>query len=375
MEELIPRGYKFTPTDEELLDYLRRKVEGVHVHHLHDHERYFFAQTVQVSKSGNGKRVKRDMEGDSEGGWWKATSGDKKIVDKQDSRITLGYFKTLKFFKYKDRNRIRNQAYCTDWLMHEYKLTNQTFQEWVICRIKDNTKDKKIKADSNLTAHLVQQPVVLPAVAIHNEEIILTGTTTDHDHDHDHQDQLQPQPVLESYHINSHVDAISTVEGDHEHDKSKFVDDNMEEQHDEILKQILLELDDVDDSSTESDDDDDLDQLQPQFALESRHMNYHGRDAVNTVGDRHHDHDHEHDMSLGDNSVDLEQRDQIFMLHNPTTEQQLDQLVQELQLGPQPFLEPHLDWLETPMGSIDLEFQFPRLPDDFSDIEAFLCRL
>lgn len=163
----------------------------------------------------------------------------------------------------------------------------------------------------------MQQPVVLPAVAIHNEEIILTGTTTDHDHDH--QDQLQPQPVLESYHINSHVDAISTVEGDHEHDKiSKFVDDNMEEQHDKILQQILLELDDVDDSSTESDDDDDQDQLQPQFALESRHMNYHG-DAVNTVGDHHHDHDHEHDMSLGDNNVDLEQHDQIFMLHNPTT--------------------------------------------------------
>ncbi|XP_042987830.1 NAC domain-containing protein 83-like [Carya illinoinensis] len=159
----FPIGFRFDPDDELLVSfYLWRKVhEGldlpngpiveadVYAHepwflqyHGNDpaymavnNDRYFFVKREPVSRNGNGKRIKRDLEGDSDGGWWKANTGDMEIKD-SDGHL-VGYMKSLTFFKYKNKERIRKEATKTDWIMHEYRLASDSqFQSWTLCRIR-----------------------------------------------------------------------------------------------------------------------------------------------------------------------------------------------------------------------------------------------
>ncbi|KAG2726420.1 hypothetical protein I3760_01G112300 [Carya illinoinensis] len=148
----FPIGFRFDPDDEVLVSfYLWRKVhEGldlpngpiveadVYAHepwflqyHGNDpaylavnNDRYFFVKREPVSRNGNGKRIKRDLEGDSDGGWWKANTGDMEIKDSEGHLV--GYMKSLTFFKYKNKERIRKEATKTDWIMHEYRLASDS---------------------------------------------------------------------------------------------------------------------------------------------------------------------------------------------------------------------------------------------------------
>ncbi|KAK6151467.1 hypothetical protein DH2020_014102 [Rehmannia glutinosa] len=147
------RGYRFRPTDVELLEYLTQKIKQemlppnrIHVVNLYDFSPdnltgmfksfkghwYFF--TPRDKKYKNGTRPSRSA-GD---GFWKATGSDKPIIYDNEE---IGYKKSLVFYKGKHPGDIK-----TDWIMNEFTVKNshapvQTpenimrLNDWVLCRV------------------------------------------------------------------------------------------------------------------------------------------------------------------------------------------------------------------------------------------------
>ncbi|CAN6463678.1 unnamed protein product [Victoria cruziana] len=146
----VPPGFRFHPTDEELVGYyLRKKVAAQKIDldvirevdlyriepwDLQDRcrtgdeeqtEWYFFSHKDR--KYPTGTRTNRATVA----GFWKATGRDKAVYDKL--RL-IGMRKTLVFYKGRAPNGQK-----TDWIMHEYRLEtdeNAPPQEegWVVCR-------------------------------------------------------------------------------------------------------------------------------------------------------------------------------------------------------------------------------------------------
>ncbi|KAG8073279.1 hypothetical protein GUJ93_ZPchr0006g44948 [Zizania palustris] len=150
-ESCVPPGFRFHPTDEELVGYyLRKKVASQKIdldvirdidlyriepwdlqehcgigQHEEQSEWYFFS--YKDRKYPTGTRTNRATMA----GFWKATGRDKAVHDK--SRL-IGMRKTLVFYKGRAPNGQK-----TDWIMHEYRLEtdeNAPPQEegWVVCR-------------------------------------------------------------------------------------------------------------------------------------------------------------------------------------------------------------------------------------------------
>lgn len=146
----LPPGFRFYPTDEELLvQYLCRKVAG-HQFSLQiiaeidlykfdpwvlpskalfgEKEWYFFSPRDR--KYPNGSRPNR-VAGS---GYWKATGTDK-VITTQGRKV--GIKKALVFYIGKAPKGTK-----TNWIMHEYRLTEPTrksgsskLDDWVLCRI------------------------------------------------------------------------------------------------------------------------------------------------------------------------------------------------------------------------------------------------
>ncbi|XP_027172345.1 NAC domain-containing protein 76 [Coffea eugenioides] len=154
----VPPGFRFHPTDEELLHYyLRKKVsyEAIDLDVIREvdlnklepwdlkekcrigsgpqNEWYFFSH--KDKKYPTGTRTNRATSA----GFWKATGRDKAIHLGNSKRI--GMRKTLVFYIGRAPHGQK-----TDWIMHEYRLDdeNAEIQEdgWVVCRVfkkKSNT--------------------------------------------------------------------------------------------------------------------------------------------------------------------------------------------------------------------------------------------
>ncbi|XP_020596160.1 NAC domain-containing protein 7-like [Phalaenopsis equestris] len=146
----VPPGFRFHPTDEELVNYYLRKkiasrridldvIKDVDLYKIEpselqeickigeeeQHDWYFFSHKDR--KYPTGTRTNRATTT----GFWKATGRDKPIYLKQK---LIGMRKTLVF--YKGRAPTGQKS---DWIMHEYRLEsdeNGTQQEegWVVCR-------------------------------------------------------------------------------------------------------------------------------------------------------------------------------------------------------------------------------------------------
>ncbi|CAN4075520.1 unnamed protein product [Withania somnifera] len=165
----LPPGFRFYPTDEELLvQYLCKKVAG-HDFPLQiigeidlykfdpwflpskaifgEKEWYFFSPRDR--KYPNGSRPNR-VAGS---GYWKATGTDKIIIS-QGRKV--GIKKALVFYVGKAPKGSK-----TDWIMHEYRLFEPSrkngsskLDEWVLCRIyKKNPSGIKPGLHSNEYSH------------------------------------------------------------------------------------------------------------------------------------------------------------------------------------------------------------------------------
>ncbi|XP_041000781.1 protein NTM1-like 9 [Juglans microcarpa x Juglans regia] len=147
MESIV--GYRFHPTDEELVDhYLRLKRLGkdsevrviaevdickwepsdlprLSVIKSDDQEWFFFCRReLKYSSSHRTNRATKS-------GYWKATGNDRKIKAKRTNKV-IGKKKTLVFH----RGRVPNGV-GTDWVIHEYHSTSTLPHEkdFVLCRL------------------------------------------------------------------------------------------------------------------------------------------------------------------------------------------------------------------------------------------------
>ncbi|ESQ30591.1 hypothetical protein EUTSA_v10011708mg [Eutrema salsugineum] len=157
MEESLPAGFRFHPTDEELIThYLSQKVLDVRFTakaiididlnksepwdlpakaSMGEKEWYFF--NLRDRKHPAGLRTNRATEA----GYWKTTGKDKEIYR---TGLLVGMKKTLVFYKGR-----APKGEKSNWVMHEYRLENKqpfkpTKEEWVVCRIfKKNVAAKR----------------------------------------------------------------------------------------------------------------------------------------------------------------------------------------------------------------------------------------
>ncbi|MED6167815.1 hypothetical protein PIB30_006095 [Stylosanthes scabra] len=189
-ESNLPPGFRFHPTDEELiLHYLRKKVASiplpvsiiaeVDIYKLNpwelpakaafgEKEWYFFSPRDR--KYPNGARPNRAAAS----GYWKATGTDKTIVVSPATvarrvvgqESSVGVKKALVFYKGRPPKGIK-----TNWIMHEYRLvdnnrpiklkdTSMRLDDWVLCRIYKKSKfslsSLEESSPSNITGDQVQ---------------------------------------------------------------------------------------------------------------------------------------------------------------------------------------------------------------------------
>ncbi|KAL9233366.1 hypothetical protein vseg_008380 [Gypsophila vaccaria] len=186
-ELVLPPGFRFHPTDEELVvHYLCRKCNSQNVFvpiiaeidlykfdpwQLPDmalygeKEWYFFSPRDR--KYPNGSRPNRAAGT----GYWKATGADKPVGKPK----TLGIKKALVFYAGKAPRGIK-----TNWIMHEYRLanvdrsagkrTNLRLDDWVLCRIYN--KKGAIEKGNNIDHKPIQQHFEYedqkPVISTHN---------------------------------------------------------------------------------------------------------------------------------------------------------------------------------------------------------------
>uniref|UniRef100_M8C7K2 NAC domain-containing protein 74 n=1 Tax=Aegilops tauschii TaxID=37682 RepID=M8C7K2_AEGTA len=158
----LPPGFRFHPTDEELVNYyLKRKIHGLHIEldiipevdlykcepwdlaeksflPSRDPEWYFFGPRDR--KYPNGFRTNRATRA----GYWKSTGKDRVMTQQHHGgggagggARAIGMKKTLVYYRGRAPQGVR-----TDWVMHEYRLDDKDSEDtiaiqdtYALCRV------------------------------------------------------------------------------------------------------------------------------------------------------------------------------------------------------------------------------------------------
>ncbi|KAF5730260.1 NAC domain-containing protein 86 isoform X2 [Tripterygium wilfordii] len=182
----LPPGFRFHPTDEELVNYyLKRKINGQEIEldiipeidlykcepwelaeksffPSRDPEWYFFGPRDR--KYPNGFRTNRATRA----GYWKSTGKDRKVSSQNRA---IGMKKTLVYYRGRAPQGIR-----TDWVMHEYRLDDKECEDtsgiqdsYALCRVfKKNgicseTEEQSGQCSSALMASsLIESSPIIP---------------------------------------------------------------------------------------------------------------------------------------------------------------------------------------------------------------------
>ncbi|GAA0143677.1 hypothetical protein LIER_04303 [Lithospermum erythrorhizon] len=201
--EIEMPGFRFHPTEEELLDfYLKNTVIGKKLHHdvigflniyrhdpsdlpglakIGEREWYFFVPRDR--RHGTAGRPNRTTEH----GFWKATGVDRKIFGLSEPKRVIGLKKTLVFYKGKAPRGTKS-----DWIMNEYRLPDKfsspgSLKDVVLCKI--------YKKATSLKA--LEQRAAM-------EEAMMKRTTT-------HQESYHSAPPPPAPLISSFIDAINPI--------------------------------------------------------------------------------------------------------------------------------------------------------------------
>ncbi|KAM7255165.1 hypothetical protein ACFE04_020406 [Oxalis oulophora] len=176
----LPPGFRFHPTDEELIvHYLMNKVSSnplpasivadLDLYKFNpwdlpgkalfgEEEWYFF--TPRNRKYPNGARPNRGAAS----GYWKATGTDKPILTTVCGlKTSIGVKKGLVFYKGRPPKGTK-----TEWIMHEYRLPDpiiwapkkkgsMRLDDWVLCRVKQKSCISRGNSDDQ-NGHVSEQP-------------------------------------------------------------------------------------------------------------------------------------------------------------------------------------------------------------------------
>ncbi|KAJ4777262.1 NAC domain-containing protein 78 [Rhynchospora pubera] len=140
-------GFRFHPTDEELIIYyLKRKIlnrpllidaiSSVNLYHLepwdlpslarlqsNDQEWFFFCPLDRKNNSSQPRTNRATPRG-----YWKTTGKDREVVRRCDMKTVVGMKKTLVYHSGRAPRGKR-----TKWVMHEYKLLDQSLTKAGVC--------------------------------------------------------------------------------------------------------------------------------------------------------------------------------------------------------------------------------------------------
>ncbi|KAF5734610.1 no apical meristem family protein [Tripterygium wilfordii] len=183
----LPPGFRFHPTDEELVNYyLKRKINGQEIEldiipeidlykcepwelaeksflPSRDPEWYFFGPRDR--KYPNGFRTNRATRA----GYWKSTGKDRKVSSQNRA---IGMKKTLVYYRGRAPQGIR-----TDWVMHEYRLDDKECEDttgiqdsYALCRVfKKNGICSEIEEQSGQCSSLMMATMIENSPIVTNE--------------------------------------------------------------------------------------------------------------------------------------------------------------------------------------------------------------
>ncbi|PKU80776.1 NAC domain-containing protein 86 [Dendrobium catenatum] len=172
----LPPGFRFHPTDEELVNYyLKRKIHGLKIEldiipevdlykcepweladksflPSRDPEWYFFGPRDR--KYPNGFRTNRATRA----GYWKSTGKDRRVSSQNRA---IGMKKTLVYYRGRAPQGIR-----TDWVMHEYRLDDKECEDtmgiqdsYALCRVfKKNVVCTEVEEQGQCSLSVAESP-------------------------------------------------------------------------------------------------------------------------------------------------------------------------------------------------------------------------
>ncbi|XP_052292022.1 NAC domain-containing protein 83-like [Citrus sinensis] len=159
MMMMMPTGFRFNPTDEELIEFLFRKLSGQEMQlygdfiverNLYELDPHHLQWDYNVALSTNERFYFCLRENDSREvsglGWWRATGRVKKVYANYNNQTLVGFKRPLTFHRFSrdephDPRTKRNKAIKTNWIMHEYSLESYT-TDWRLCKIKYKGKPR-----------------------------------------------------------------------------------------------------------------------------------------------------------------------------------------------------------------------------------------